>query len=137
GRARESLATDPARRMQSAPLAYADGILVCPTNAGAVVAVNLATRTLLWSHSYLNPEPRPTPNALTPPPFAYANLRPEWRYAAPCIEDGKVLVSSTDASELQCLNLRDGTPVWSAPRGADRYVAGAFEGKVLMVGPES
>ena len=34
------------------PLAYGGGILVCPTNAGAVLAIDLLTHSLVWAHSY-------------------------------------------------------------------------------------
>ena len=38
--------------MQAAHLAYADGILVCPTNAGVVLGVDLLSHSLVWAHSY-------------------------------------------------------------------------------------
>ena len=44
------------RRFAGASPSYADGILVCPTSAGAVVGVELATRSLLWGYCY-NPNP--------------------------------------------------------------------------------
>ncbi|GIT30718.1 MAG: hypothetical protein Ct9H300mP1_27640 [Planctomycetaceae bacterium] len=31
---------------------YSDGVLVCPTEAGLVVGVDVARRQLLWSYSY-------------------------------------------------------------------------------------
>ena len=31
---------------------FANGILICPTGVGAVVAVNLTTRSLLWAYEY-------------------------------------------------------------------------------------
>ncbi|MFO0900960.1 MAG: hypothetical protein U0836_26325 [Pirellulales bacterium] len=40
-----------------ARVTYADGVLVCPTSAGAVVAVDLASRSLLWGYHY--PRTRP------------------------------------------------------------------------------
>ena len=43
---------DPSRRLSGASPSYADGILVCPTAVGAVVAVDLATRSLLWGYNY-------------------------------------------------------------------------------------
>ena len=51
---------DPMRRWSGASPSYADGILVCPTSAGAVVGVELATRSLLWGYS-LRPRSRPQP----------------------------------------------------------------------------
>src|SRR5262249_29121564 len=52
---------DGPRRMCVAPLTHAEGILVCPTNAGALVAFDLPTRTLLWAHGYRAEPPPPPP----------------------------------------------------------------------------
>src|SRR5262249_54296918 len=52
-----NLLLDGPRRLHAALPAHADGVLVCPTNAGAVVAVELATRRLLWAHSYRKEPP--------------------------------------------------------------------------------
>ena len=43
---------DSRRRLAGASPSLAEGILVCPTSAGAVVAVDLATRTLRWGYQY-------------------------------------------------------------------------------------
>ena len=37
--------------------AFAEGILVCPTAAGAAIAVDPATRTLLWAYRFTIPKP--------------------------------------------------------------------------------
>ena len=49
---------DPLRRMAGVSPSYADGILVCPTGAGAVAAVDLATRSLLWGYCYSHEQDR-------------------------------------------------------------------------------
>ena len=51
GRATASL-QDPVRRWAGVSPSYADGVLVCPTSAGAIVGVDLATRSLLWGYCY-------------------------------------------------------------------------------------
>ncbi len=43
---------DPTRRAAGASPSFSDGILVCPTSAGAVVAVDISTRSLLWGYQY-------------------------------------------------------------------------------------
>ena len=43
---------DALRRIGGLSPSYADGILICPTGAGAVVAVDLATRSLRWGYRY-------------------------------------------------------------------------------------
>jgi outer membrane protein assembly factor BamB len=42
---RSRLSVDPLRRMKAAHLAHADGILVCATNAGLLMAIDLRTRS--------------------------------------------------------------------------------------------
>src|SRR5439155_10001538 len=49
---KEKMLTDQARRAWAAPLAYGEGILVCPTNAGAVIGVDFLTHSLLWAYAY-------------------------------------------------------------------------------------
>ena len=49
---RDKLDVDASRRFQAALPAYGEGILVCPTNAGAVLAIDLLTHSLVWAHSY-------------------------------------------------------------------------------------
>ncbi len=47
--AADPLWLDPARRMQPVHLAYGDGVLVIPTNAGSVAAIDPLTHDLLWA----------------------------------------------------------------------------------------
>ena len=43
---------DASRRMNAAHLAYGDGILVCTTNAGMVLGVDMLSGSLAWSYPY-------------------------------------------------------------------------------------
>src|SRR3569623_3201223 len=43
---------DPLRRIAGASPSYSDGVLICPTSSGAVVALDLTTRSLLWGYQY-------------------------------------------------------------------------------------
>jgi hypothetical protein len=130
--------------MQAAPLACGQDILVCPTNAGATVGVDLLERRLAWVH--VHPE---KPAARTPaaedlirkgivPPRGPALGPDGWKISAPIIQDGKVVIAAPDGASLHCLNLRDGSLVWKVPRAEkDLYLAGIIAGKVLLVGKEN
>ncbi len=48
----QNISQDPERRAGGASPSFADGVLVCPTSAGAVVAVDLTSRSLLWGYQY-------------------------------------------------------------------------------------
>ena len=53
---------------------------------------------------------------------------------APIIQDGKVIFTAPDGNAIHCLNLQDGNSIWQADRRDDLYLAGVFQGKVLLVG---
>ena len=135
------LVIDGGRRLHAVRLAYGDGFLVCPTQAGGVVAFDLVGRSLAWAHVYREeaaPEPVPFPTRrrprgrfLTEPP----NLASEWKVSAPVIAAGKVVFAAPDAPELCCLDLRDGSLVWQVRRGdGDLFLAGASDDRVIVVG---
>lgn len=143
---KKTIHEDFGRRTWAAPIAHADGILLCPTQAGAVVAVDLATRSLLWAHAYaaapqvpgqqkvmINGRIRVMPNRTPYIPRLASN----WKNASPMICQGKVLITAPDANELHCVNLRDGTLLWKSPWTAeDQYLAEAREDKILIVGKQ-
>ena len=61
-----------------------------------------------------------------------------WKSTPPVIVDGKVVFTAPDASSVHCINLRDGTPVWKKRQmDGDLFLAGAWQGKVLVVGRSS
>jgi hypothetical protein len=49
---RVSLKEDSLRRTQAAHVAYGNGILICPSNAGAVFGVDLLSRRMAWVYPY-------------------------------------------------------------------------------------
>ncbi len=138
GRANTPIKQDPGRRFQGCFLATADGVMVCPTNSGAVVAVDLNARSLLWAHTYasLDAPANPQPGRFNPGMGAAGGLKDQrWRASAPMIAGGRVLFTAYDGSKLQCLDLRTGKLKWEETRKADDlYVGGVAGDKVLVVG---
>ncbi|HEX5269070.1 MAG TPA: PQQ-binding-like beta-propeller repeat protein, partial [Gemmataceae bacterium] len=138
------LLIDGGRRLHAVRLVYADGLLVCPTQAGGVVAFDLVGRNLAWAYAYRDepaPEPipqwggrgrgRPRGRFYTEPP----NLTSQWKVSAPVVAAGKVVVAPPDAPELICLDLRDGSLLWQATRGEnDLFLAGGSGDRVVIVG---
>ncbi|MBL8795070.1 MAG: PQQ-binding-like beta-propeller repeat protein, partial [Planctomycetia bacterium] len=139
--AKDKIQLDFNRRINAAHLAYADGILVCPTNAGAILGVDLLSHSLVWAHSYRDDKAPQNPN----PKIAMINGMPmmpamnsEWRIAAPAIQDGKVVFTAPDGGAVHCLDLRDGSLLWKHSRASDDlYFAGVFHGKALIIGKNS
>ena len=144
---RRPLLDDPQRRLEASHLAYGQGMMVCPTNAGAVLGVDLMSHSLVWAHPYREnksgteyddfggggpwggkrPFPQPTPNSPV--------NTPQWKSTPPIVEDGKVVFAPQDGEDLICLNLKDGSLQWRYKRQPeDQYLAGVFGDKVLVVG---
>ena len=134
-----SIAQDPLRRMAGLSPSYADGILVCPTGAGAVVAVDLATRALLWGYRYGHGGNAADPNRqnqfLQLRYGMYTMPMPRWLDGTAAIVDGRVLLTPAEGDRLHCLNLIDGTPAWEpVARQEDLYVACVHHGAIVLVG---
>jgi outer membrane protein assembly factor BamB len=140
---------DGGRRVHAVPLVAADGMLVCQTNAGGVVAFDLAAQRLAWAHVYREEPPPPPPPAgggfggrPRPPRFSpISNLPPnltsEWKSSPPVVVGDRLLLTPPDGNELQCLSLRDGSLLWKVKREDDLYVAGVVGEKIVLVGREN
>jgi outer membrane protein assembly factor BamB len=155
------LADDPVRRAHAAHLSYGDGLLICPTNAGMILGVDLLTRTLVWADSYQVDKSGEERGHELPQaqfgggrrgvrfggpmgePYLTGPLNDTvWQSSVPMVQQGHVIFTAYDSDAVHCLRLRDGTHVWKHNRNDERegnfiYLAGVFEGKVLLVGPKS
>jgi outer membrane protein assembly factor BamB/tetratricopeptide (TPR) repeat protein len=128
----EKIFSDLGRRLQALHLAYADGVLVCPTNVGVVVGVDPLSRSLLWAYAYRDKQPV-GPDGIVQDYFNPVPVVPSWRMTTPIISvgsgGGKVVFTAPDNEAIHCINLKDGTPVWKVNRNEDDlYVAGVFDG---------
>jgi outer membrane protein assembly factor BamB/tetratricopeptide (TPR) repeat protein len=146
GTAKEKLLADYGRRINATHIAYGEGTLVCPTNAGVILGVDLLTHSLLWAHTYADAPAPPThpdpygggfrgrPVPIQPQP-GNAPLSTDWKAAPPIIADGKVVFTAPDGPELRCLNLRNGAQIWGLKRSdGDVYLGGVYAGRVIIVG---
>ena len=125
---------------------YADGVLVCPTAAGAVVAVDLTTRSLVWGYQY--PSAMQT-NRMHFRGFPISNPasssggNDHWFDAALSLADGRVLLTPRDTPE-EDKDFRTALPRpgrWQAavekPREDGLFVGFISQGNVLVVGRNS
>lgn len=150
GTSNRRLPQDSLRRAQAAHLAYGDGILVCPTNAGVMLGVDLLTHSLVWAHSYRDSGPHGPgedfPGGMPPgiirggrgirnPYMSSIPAQERWRPAAPIITAGRVIFTAPDSAAVHCLNLRDGHLLWTHKRlEDDLYLAGVFNDRAVIVG---
>jgi outer membrane protein assembly factor BamB len=138
---------DGGRRVHAVPLVESDGMLVCQTNAGGVVAFDLAAHRLAWAHVYREEPPPPPPPAggfggrrpgrFSPISNIPPNLTSEWKSSPPVVAGERILLTPPDSNELHCLSLRDGSLLWKAKREDDLYLAGVFGEKIVLVGREN
>ena len=139
----ESILFDPLRRSAGISPAYADGILVCPTGVGAVVGVDLGTRSLLWGHRYGVSNDRSASARRQALIARQVRQRDQgkrsslrWSDVGLTVVDGCVLLSPLESDSLVCLDLVDGRQRWSYPRKHELYVACVHGGNVVMAGNE-
>jgi outer membrane protein assembly factor BamB/tetratricopeptide (TPR) repeat protein len=143
------LSQDPLRRTQAAHLSYGEGILVVPTNAGAVFGIDLLSNSLVWAYPYREAGTGPATPAIprwgVPPPgwirlpngmiIPASSNEVHWQVTAPVVQNGKVVFTAPDAKGIHCISLRDGTRLWTQPRrDDDMFLAGVFDGKAVIVG---
>jgi len=139
----QEIPLDPLRRLAGVSPSYADGVLICPTAHRSIVAVELATRSLLWGYTYAGADLRSRQQMAF-----FGFVRPEldtdfnerWTDSSVVLADGRVLVTPPDSAYLYCLDLFAGECLWQEPRREnshdDLYLACAYKDKAILVGRE-
>ncbi len=125
---------DPVRRVAGAMPTYHCGVLICPTGAGAVVAVDLVDRVLRWGRTYeRNVEQA---NSLyNGGGLDQSQLMKRWYDGAAIAVDDCVLMTPIESDRLFALSLLTGEEKFSEkPRIKMRYLAGVRAGKIVIVG---
>ena len=98
-----NITQDPVRRLAGVSPSYSDGVLICPTGAGCVVAVDLATRSLLWGYIYSHPgepttgRPRCGRNPIQNAFYNSNGPVPRWLDGTATIVNGRVLLTPAEA----------------------------------------
>jgi outer membrane protein assembly factor BamB/tetratricopeptide (TPR) repeat protein len=137
----EKVLVTPQRRTQALHLAYGDGLLICPTHSGGVVAFDVLSRRLVWAQTYvhsirLHPADLIAGAPLDPADFTFQPVA--WLGCPPLVQADRVILAPIDADSISCLALKTGEQVWKTDRAAeDLYVAAVHGGKVLVVGRSS
>ena len=123
------------RRLASASPSFADGVLVCPTAAGAIVAVDISSRTLLWGYTYINRNLRQARQFNGIPYNNSENQKQQWIDSTITISDGTVVATPPENNNLICLNLLTGKPHWKpVARTGDLYIGCIVDNVALVVG---
>ncbi|WP_397571532.1 PQQ-binding-like beta-propeller repeat protein [Schlesneria sp. T3-172] len=129
---------DIARRWITSQVAVGDGVIVCPTTVGWIVAIDQLRKSVLWAHRYApatnqsNHEREPGSQLLP-----QRELNALWCPSAPIISGNYVVYTPQEEPVLICLNATDGRRVWDQPKNNGLYLAGVFDQKVVVVGETS
>ncbi len=129
---------DIARRWITSQVAVGDGVIICPTTVGWLVAIDRMRQSVLWAHRY-------TPNSGGDQNeqengsqlLKQRDLNELWSPSAPVIVGNYVVYTPQEHPILVCLSAVDGRRIWEQPKEQGLYLAGVFDQKVLIVGDTS
>jgi len=135
---------DFGRRWWMAQVAVHNGILVCPTTVGWLVAVDRLNHSLLWAHRYTKPQTGSKSTAVNRPGNSRSSslvpatqLNERWSPSAPVISGNRVIYTPSEDKSIFCLDLMQGRQLWKSPKRSFLYLAGVFDQQVVLVGATS
>ncbi len=140
------ISRDVARRQFVAQVSIADGLVICPTTVGWLVAVDRASRQLRWVHRYAAPQVNnPRRGMVGQPVTQMMPWGQRWLPSAPVIVGDAVVYTpqelfdeqQTRTTNILCLGLHDGTRRWLKPKENWLALNGVADGKVLLLGQTS
>ena len=143
-----NVSTVAGRRLAGATPSYSDGLVICPTGVGAIVAVELATRSLAWGFQYSSGKNQRVARIMVNQTSADTRSRTgflddgAWRDSTITIAEGTVLFTPVDRQELLCLDLLSGRPRWSEgdervaslPRDDSLYIGCVSASQIILIG---
>jgi len=147
------IATDGVRRYWACPPAIDAELIICPTTAGWLIAIDRETRRILWAHRYAKAN-ADGQSHVARRMHSLQPLNTRWESSAPILSKDRVFVTPSeqpdelgaDAPRLMCLNAVTGELIWERAKddllaeadGTERlpalYVAGAYDDRLIVVG---
>ncbi|MCC7334368.1 MAG: PQQ-like beta-propeller repeat protein [Pirellulaceae bacterium] len=130
---------DGERNSQALSPTIADGVILCPTGVGAIVAVDLLSRGLRWGAAYATHRSNVNNAFLQRGAFGegpeFSALERRWQEPGMIAQDGIVAISPPESDEMFCRDILTGA-IRLAPqrRNAYRYIAGMRHGRLFAVG---
>lgn len=142
------IAFDEVKRFYGLTPSYVDGLLICPTGEGLLVAVDPVMRRVEWVHQYstrsaVTVDPR-WGRAVRTRPNAPQEFRldsqikdRQWIDTNPILAGSRLLYPAADTGMLYGINPLDGQPLWQIERGDGLFIAGCTERHAIIVGERS
>ncbi len=139
-RLEQSISLDPARRRAGVTPSYAGGVLVCPTAASTVVAIDVVKREFAWVYRYSREAQSAEMRNFWQQQQMQAQLvraNNQWLDSSAVIAEGKVLVTPPESSEIHCLDLHTGKLLWHRRQGDSLFLGSVDHGNVLLISGQS
>ncbi len=136
----QPIAVDPQRFALVCSPVCSDGIVVCPTQAGVLVAVDSLSGKLLWAASHDDGEPQQRQHITAWPNTARRRIGHAGYVNSPVIRGSNIVYLPAHSEHLHCLDLASGRTRWRVRRDdleastATEYVAAVTDEAVVVVG---
>lgn len=136
------LVEDRLRRYWPCYPAIQDGIILCPTTCGWLVAVDQFSHRLLWASRY---SPRDSTTRRSRGGYGVQSMQSvngRWAACPPIVVEDRVLMTPPELphefgrSEVTvlCYDIETGTELWRQEKQDGIYLAGVYEGRAILVG---
>lgn len=129
------LRSDSLRRSQAISPVISNGIIVCPTGTGAIVALDATMRQLKWCRIYSRPRSTSTLRSAMQMPSEFSPTQARWHDDGMIINEGILVASPVDSDRFIACDLMSGRLLFNPKtRNSMRYIAGIRDGRVYLVG---
>ena len=124
---------DPQRYSLECTPAYANGVIVCPTQIGILVGVDAVDGALLWTYYYGDEDVVGPESGWT---FVGHRAFGNSGFPNPMLIDGnRIVILPRQSNRIHCVELSTGRGIWTKQRGDDAaFIAGSADGVVMIVG---
>ncbi|MCR9202197.1 MAG: PQQ-binding-like beta-propeller repeat protein [Planctomycetaceae bacterium] len=135
------LSAHPVRRLAGLVPSFAQGLLICQTCDGKVVAVSADDQSIRWIYRYADnvslSELTRLPvvgNAYNDRQSADNDRQSRWVDSLVRIDGERVFLTPRDADRLICIDLKTGAEIWSQPRGNMRQLISVVDDRLVLTG---
>jgi len=132
--------SDPARQAQALTPSISDGVVICPTGVGGIVAIDLLTRSFRWgavqSLAGMGRNGMNFPGGVFGS-IDYDPLQSRWFDVSLIVEQGVVVTTPPESDTLVVYDLFSGEQIYSRKRGSACFVAGIVDWNLILVHPNS
>ncbi|MBA4030495.1 MAG: hypothetical protein C0478_06335 [Planctomyces sp.] len=126
---------DIARRWITNPIAASQGIVVCPTTLGWLVAVDRERHAILWAQRFSTIGETAGMSNQGGELLTMQPLGSEWQGSIPSIVGDSVIYAPAESQHIFCFDLLSGRQRWKTARGEHVFVGGVTAQSVILVKP--